>query len=80
MCPLHLHTGADNILLLHTITDMAVDFKNQHKPYHVSKSWEGGVLCHPLKKNGTGTAQLQGVHQNYQASHSATLLHNNSKG
>ena len=41
---------------------------------------EGGVLCHPFKKNGTGTAQSQRVHQNYQASHTAILLHNNSKG
>ena len=41
---------------------------------------EGSVLCHPFKKNGTGTAQLQGVYQNYQGSHTATLHHNNSKG
>ena len=38
---------------------------------------EGSVLCHPFKRNGTGIAQLQGVYQNYQASHT---LHNNSEG
>ena len=41
---------------------------------------ESGVLWHPFKKIGTDTAQLQGVHQNCQASHAATLLYNNSKG
>ena len=29
-----------------TITDMVVDYINQHKPDNMSKSWKVGVLCH----------------------------------
>ena len=41
---------------------------------------ESSVLCHPVKKIGTGTAQSKRVHQDYQSSHTATFLYNNYKG
>ena len=37
---------------------------------------EHSVLCHLVWKTGTGMAQQERVHQDYQASHSASLLHN----
>ena len=45
-----------------TITDMAVDFINQNKTQPCIKTMEGSVLCYPFKKNGTCTAQSQGVY------------------
>ena len=41
---------------------------------------ESSVLWHPVKKIGAGTAQSKRVHQDYKASHTATLLYNNYKG
>ena len=37
-----------------TITDMVVDFINQHKPDNMSKSWK--VVCHTYQEAGTITA------------------------
>ena len=41
---------------------------------------EGSVLCHTVKKIGTGTAHAERVHQNYQANQTAPLLYHNCEG
>ena len=63
-----------------TITDMVVDFINQNKPDKMSKSWK--VVCCATHTRKLVQAQLKGKRsiKNYQASHTATLQHHNSKG
>ena len=54
-----------------TITDMAVDFIHENNPENVSKSWKAVCCATQSRRLVQAQPSKKGIHQDYQASHSA---------